>query len=73
MILSLNKTIIENLRKEYPTGTKVQLIKMEDIQAPPTGTTGIVTAVDSIGTIHVNWANGSTLGAVYGEDIIVKC
>lgn len=50
MILSLNKTIIENLRKEYPTGTKVQLIKMEDIQAPPTGTTGIVTAVDSIGT-----------------------
>jgi len=32
------------------------------------GTQGTVIDVDDIGTIHVLWDSGSTLGVVYGED-----
>lgn len=58
------------LRAEYPAGTEVILDEMDDIQAPPAGTTGIVQFVDDIGTIHVSWSSGSSLGIAYGKD---KC
>ena len=38
----------------------------------PAGTIGVVTGVDDIGTIHVAWSNGRTLGVVFGEDECVK-
>ena len=60
------------LRHEYPAGTRVELVEMDDRFAPPVGTQGTVMAVDDIGTVHVNWDNGSTIGAVYGEDVIRK-
>ena len=62
------KQDIEELRKKYPKGTKIKLIKMNDIQAPPTGTKGTVDYIDDIGTIHMIWETGSTLGLVEGED-----
>lgn len=34
----------------------------------PAGTEGIIERIDDIGTIHVNWENGSTLGLVVGVD-----
>ena len=49
-------------------GKRVELIYMNDNQAPPVGTKGIITKIDDIGTIHVNWDNGSSLGLVDGED-----
>lgn len=64
----IRKEILENLRKQYPPGTRVELIRMEDIQAPPTGTQGTVIGVDDIGSIMVSWDNGSSLSVVYGED-----
>ncbi len=64
----IRKEILEKLRKEYPPGTRVELIRMEDIQAPPTGTQGTVIGVDDIGSIMVSWDNGSSLSVVYGED-----
>ena len=67
-----NHAIVESLRKQYPNGTRVELVWMDDIQAPPTGTKGTVIHVDSIGTIHVNWDNGSTLGVAYGTDSVRK-
>lgn len=48
------------------------LVKMDDVQAPPIGTQGTVTGVDDIGTIMVDWDNGSKLGVVLGEDICRK-
>lgn len=60
------------LRINYPKGTMVELVKMDDIQAPPIGTQGTVTEVDDIGTIMVDWDNGSKLGVVLGEDICRK-
>jgi hypothetical protein len=62
------RRISESLKNEYPNGTRVQLINMEDEKAVPSGTRGTVMAVDSMATIHVNWDNGSTLGVAYGED-----
>jgi len=64
----IRKEILEKLRKEYSPGTRVELIRMEDIQAPPTGTQGTVIGVDDIGSIMVSWDNGSSLSVVYGED-----
>lgn len=48
-------------KKIYPKGTSIELIYMDDPQAPPTGTRGIVDFVDDIGQIHVKWENGSGL------------
>lgn len=64
----IRKEILEKLRKQYLPGTRVELIRMEDIQAPPTGTQGTVIGVDDIGSIMVSWDNGSSLSVVYGED-----
>jgi hypothetical protein len=64
----IRKEILEKLRKEYSPGTRVELIRMEDIQAPPTGTQGTVIGVDDIGSIMVSWDNGSSLSVVYSED-----
>ena len=62
--------LVEDLRKKYPVGIRVELVKMDDVQAPPIGTKGTVKGVDDIGSILVQWDNGSTLNIVYGED---KC
>ena len=63
---------IQFLKELYPTGTRVKLVEMNDIQAPPIGTLGTVMYVDDIGTIHIKWDNGSTLGAAYPEDRVTK-
>lgn len=64
----MTKNILESLRKQYPVGSRVELLKMEDIQAPPIGTQGTVKGIDDIGSIMVSWDNGSSLSVVYGED-----
>lgn len=60
----------EELLKKYPVGSRVKLLKMDDIQAPPIGTLGTVKGVDDILSILVSWDNGSGLNVVYGEDQI---
>lgn len=67
-----SRQIVEKLRAEYPAGTRVELVKMDDIQAPPAGTKGTVIGVDDIGSIMVAWDNGSSLHIVYGEDVCKK-
>ncbi len=67
-----SKEIVERIRKDYPKGTRVKLLKMDDIQAPPIGTMGTVCGVDDTGSILVCWDNGSGLNVVYGEDLCEK-
>ena len=56
---------IAALRKRYPAGTRIELTKMRDEAYPvPNGTTGTVTGVDDIGTIHMTWDNHSSLGII---------
>ena len=63
-----NKEAVEAIRKAYPVGCTVELVQMDDPQAPPPGTLGKVIAVDDIATIHVAWSTGSSLGVAYGQD-----
>ena len=53
---------IDSYKKNYPPGTTVELVSMEDDYAVPAGTKGAVKFVDDIGTLHVDWENGRTLG-----------
>jgi hypothetical protein len=64
----ISKERLERLRKQYPAGSRVQLLWMDDVQAPPTGTKGIVWGVDDTGSIMIQWDNGSSLNVVYGID-----
>lgn len=60
---------LKTLKKEFPKGTRIELIKMDDPYSTlKTGDKGTVAFIDDIGTIHVNWDKGSSLGLVYGED-----
>mgnify|MGYP002719305616 FL=1 len=68
----ISREIIEKLKEIYPSGTRVKLIQMEDVQAPPKGTLGTVYGVDAIGSILVKWDNGSILNVIFREDIIEK-
>lgn len=68
-----SKELLDSLRKQYPVGSRVELVKMDDIQAPPIGTKGTVTGVDDIGSVMVRWDNGCGLHVVYGEDICRRC
>lgn len=65
-----SKEIVERVRREYPAGTRVELVRMDDVQAPPVGTKGTVTGVDDTASVMVVWDNGCGLNVVYGEDII---
>ena len=66
---TLRRETIEYLKESFPQGCRVELIRMDDPQAPPIGTFGTVIGVDAIGTIHVNWDNGCGLGCAHGEDL----
>ena len=64
-----SKEVVERIRKEFPSGTRVELLRMDDPQAPPIGTQGTVLGVDDIGSIMVAWDNGSGLSVAFGEDL----
>ena len=72
MSTTINREHILELKKEYPSKTKIRLIHMNDYQAPPADTIGTVTSIDDMGTIHVSWENGSSLGLISGEDSFEK-
>ena len=67
-----NKEIVEKVRRDYPVGCRVELVRMDDPQAPPVGTKGTVRYVDDIGSLGIAWDNGSSLQVVYGEDLCRK-
>lgn len=64
----LSREIVEEIRKRYPKGSRVALVFMDDTQAPPVGTLGTILGVDDIGSLMVEWDNGSHLNVIYGED-----
>ena len=63
-----SKADLERLRRTYSKGTKVRLLAMDDIQAPPIGAKGEVRGVDDAGSILVRWENGSSLSLIPGAD-----
>ena len=67
-----SREIVERIRREYPAGTRVELVRMDDVQAPPAGTKGTVQGVDDTGSLLMRWDNGSGLNVVWGEDSVRK-
>ena len=60
---------VEQIKKKYPPGTRIELVSMKDPYCPvPPGTRGTVRMVDDAGTIHPKFDNGRTLGIIVGED-----
>ncbi|MBS3937605.1 MAG: DUF4314 domain-containing protein [Peptococcaceae bacterium] len=68
-----SKETVERLRKQYPHGTRVELVRMNDPYAKlRPGDKGTADFIDDTGTIFCLWDSGSTLGVVYGEDEVKK-
>lgn len=65
-----DRATVERVRQEYPAGTIVELVKMDDPQAPAVGTLGEVLGVDDTASLIMRWSNGSGLNVVYGEDVV---
>ena len=61
---------VKKAKSKYLPGMRVRLIRMDDFQAPPQGTEGTVRGVDDIGSVMVNWDNGSSLNVILGVDEI---
>lgn len=68
-----SRAIVESIRKRYPAGCRVELVQMDDPQAPPKGTRGTVYGVDDTASVLVHWDNGSGLNMVYGKDMCRRC
>ena len=66
------KERVAQLRNQYPNGTKIELVEMDDVQAPPIGTVGTVYGVDDLGSLLVRWENGSSLSVIDGVDKVKK-
>ena len=65
----MDRKMVKFVKEQYPPGTRIRLNSMEDPYAPVApGTEGVVDFVDDIGTIHMKWDNGRSLGIVPGED-----
>ena len=71
MTFPSSKTV-ERIRQEYPVGTRVELLRMDDLQAPPQGTLGTVLGVDDTGSLLMRWDNGSGLNVIYEVDLVRK-
>ena len=65
----IHPDLLKQMKEYYRPGTRVMLIRMRD---PYTklrqGDRGTVICVDDVGTIHVAWDCGSSLGVAFGED-----
>lgn len=64
----MTQEILASLREQFPQGTRVELLRMDDPQAPPAGTMGTVIWVDDSGSIMVAWDGGGSLNVLYGVD-----
>ena len=71
MPFGVSAEILAEIKRQYPRGARVELVRMKDPQAPPVGTRGTVIGVDAIGSVMVRWDNGSGLSVLYGEDACI--
>lgn len=67
-VKELTQEEVQQIKEKYVAGLKVELIKMYDLQAPPPKIRGFIDFVDDVGTLHIRWENGSTLGLKIGVD-----
>lgn len=61
--------LLKFVKEQYPPGTRIRLIEMQDPYAPvPPGTEGEVDFIDDAAQIHMTWSNGRSLALIPGVD-----
>ena len=60
----LDEKTICMIKQIYNKGTRLELKRTDNPQAPPIGTRGTVTGVDDSGSIMVDWDDGSRSNVV---------
>ena len=63
------KINVQRTKEAYRPGTRIELIYMDGETRYSEGDTGTVTDVDDMGTIHMRWDKGGSLGLIPGQDI----
>ena len=63
---------LDELKNEYPIGTKIELIHMNSETLMNPGLKGEVTGIDDKGNILMNWENGSSLALNMDDDSFKK-
>lgn len=68
-----NANRVKMIREQYPPGTRIRLMQMNDPYAPiASGEEGAVDFIDDAGQIHMKWDNGRSLALIPGEDSFSK-
>lgn len=62
------KEELKKLRVEFPSGCRIVLDEMDDVQAPIPGSQGTCRGVDDAGNVLVSWDGGGSLNIAYGAD-----
>ena len=66
--LNIKPEELQRIKETYPPGTRVELVEMDDAQAPPIGTQGTVRGIDGTGSLLMRWDTGSSLNVIWGVD-----
>lgn len=73
--MRITKEIALSRKEEFPVGARVELLHLAEEdnfkETLPPGTKGTVRYVDSLGTVHIQWDNGSRLGALPEDSILL--
>ena len=71
--MNIRPEVLKHIRETYPPGTRVEVIEFHDqYRDIPAGTKGVVRVVDDTGTLHCDFENGISLGALWDIDYVRK-
>ena len=66
-----SKEVVARIRKEYPMGTRIELLEMDDFRLRQLERRYSY-RVDDTGSLLVSWDTGSGLNVIYGVDRVRK-
>lgn len=66
----MSQKLVEEIKLKYKPGMKLRLLKemANEKNSIPVGEIGTIDFVDDVGTIHINWECGSSLGLIVNDD-----